>query len=208
LKEDMKRVKKGSLEVHDIFLCSACDGYQPLELEYKLTRGVLEMLIENELPFTLVTKSDNVLRDIDLIKNYRNCRAGFTIITLNEELKSRLEPYSPSIQARKDALKTLRREGVSTFCIMEPIMPTKDSNPFQIIEELQEYVDLFMFGKWSPYVKKTIPFNYDEAYYADLFKRLIPFCEEQGIPYCVTPHSEDFLARQGIKFKPYQRLTN
>lgn len=208
LKKDVKRVKKSGFEVPDIFLCSACDGYQPLELKHRLTRGVLEILIENEFPFTLVTKSDNVLRDIDLIKNYGNCRVGLTVITLNEELKSLLEPYSPPIRARKDTLRTLSHEGVSTFCIMEPLMPTKDSNPFEIIAELCQYVDLFMFGKWSPYVKKTIPFTYDEAYYSDLFKRLIPFCEGQGIPYCITPHSEDFLTRQGIRFRSYQRLTD
>lgn len=208
LEKDVRRVKEKGLEIQDIFLCSACDGYQPLELEHKLTRKVLEILIENDLPFTLVTKSDNVLRDIDLIKSYKNCRVGFTIITLNEEFKARLEPYSPSVDARKNALRVFSQEGVSTFCLMEPIMSTKESNPFEIIEELHEDVELFMLGKWSPYVKKGIPVEYDEVYYADLFSKLIPYCEKQGIPYCITPHSEEFLRRKGITFRQYQSLAS
>jgi hypothetical protein len=207
LKKDIKKAQEKGLEIQDIFLCSACDGYQPLELEHNLTRKVLETLIENELPFTLVTKSDNVLRDIDVIKSYKNCRVGFTIITLNDEFKARLEPYSPSIDARKNALKVFSREGVSTFCLMEPIMSTKESNPFEIIAELRGDVELFMLGKWSPYVKKGIPVKYDEVYYTDLFKKLIPYCEKHGIPYCITPHSEEFLKGKGITFREYQSLT-
>jgi hypothetical protein len=207
LKKDIRRIKKRRVEIQDIFLCSACDGYQPLELEFNLTRSVLEILIENDLPFTLVTKSDNVLRDIDLLKRYRRCRVGFTIITLNDKFKARLEPYSPSIDARKSALRAFSREGVSTFCLMEPIMSTEESDPFDIIAELRGDVDLFMLGKWSPYVKKGIPVEYNEVYYANLFSSLIPYCEEQGIQYCITPHSEEFLKSKGIAFREYQSLS-
>ena len=208
MKKDIKRIKAKGLDAPDVFLCSACDGYQPLELEHRLTREVLETLIENEFPFTLATKSDNVLRDIDLLKTYRKCRVGLTIITLDEEMKSRLEPYSPSIERRKDALTALSKEGIPTFCLMEPIMPTPKSDPFQIIAELKPYTDLFMLGKWSPYVKKGIPYKYDEDYYAALFKRLIPYCEDNSIPYCITPHSEEFLEKHRIGFRPYHRLTS
>jgi DNA repair photolyase len=207
LRKDIRKVIETGLELPDVFVCSACDGYQPLELEHRLTRAVLEILIENEFPFTLVTKSDNALRDIDLIKGYGNCRVGCSIITLDEGFKSKLEPYSPRVEARIDALRTFKREGVSTFCLMEPIMPTRESSPFEIIAQLRDHVDLFMLGKWSPYVKKGIPVIYDEVYYADLFRRLIPYCEAEGIPYCITPHSEAFLEREGIDFRSYLEIT-
>ena len=59
--------------IKDIFICSACDAYQPKELEREITRKVIEILIEHELPFTVLTKNTNVLRDIDLFKRYGKC---------------------------------------------------------------------------------------------------------------------------------------
>jgi DNA repair photolyase len=82
LQEDIKHItNEVEPDIKDIFVCSVCDAYQPIELEHKITRNVIQILRENNLPFTVLTKSANVLRDIDLFVGYNKCRVGLTIIT-------------------------------------------------------------------------------------------------------------------------------
>lgn len=212
VKENVKKILRKEITIKDIFVCSICDAYQPLELRYEITRRVLEVLTQNGLPFTVLTKNANVLRDLDLFKSYQNCRVGFTVITLDRKLKDILEPYSSPIEDRCKALETLKREGVSTYCSIEPIMPCNESNPFEIILALKPYVNLFEFGKWSPYIKKGIPEtilrNYSEQYYVGLFSKLLPFCKQQNIHYCIAVHSESFLTEHGFSFILHQLVTD
>ena len=73
LREDICKLKKSEefWLIRDIFLGAITDSYQPIEKRDNQTRQVIEVLIENELPFTVITKSDLVLRDIDLFKGYK-----------------------------------------------------------------------------------------------------------------------------------------
>ena len=102
LNKDMQYLRKNNLlgSIKDIFVGSVTDSYQPLELEHKLTRQVIEVLIENKLPFTILTKGNAVLRDIDLLKDYSLCRVGVTLISLNEDVRKDLEPGSSSYRCK------------------------------------------------------------------------------------------------------------
>lgn len=145
---------------------------------------------------------------VDLFRDYKNCRVGFTIITLDEGFRRKLEPYSSTVLNRIGALEMLHAAGVCTYCSIEPIMSCLKSDPFKIVTELKPYVDLFEFGKWSPYVKTGIPVNYDEAYYAKLFPKLIAFCENIDVKYCIAVHSEKFLRSLDLKFVPHLHVTD
>ncbi len=129
-------------------------------------------------------------------------------MTLDEGYKQTLEPYSSSIEERCKALETLKKEGISTYCSIEPIMPEKESNPFEIIKRLSPFVDLFELGKWSPYIKKGVSENYSEDYYINLFKQLIPFCQDMKVHYCIASHSEELLKEHGIRFISHQLVTD
>lgn len=187
-------------DIKDIMLCSITDCYQPLELRYGVTKEVIEILIENDLPFTVLTKSKNVTRDIDLFKGYDRCRVGLTIMTLDDSLRQSSEPNASPIPDRIQTLKKLKEAGIFTYCSVEPIMTDKRSDPIEIMEKLHDYVDLFEFGKLNPINNDNPDFN--KEYYIDMFKKINEYCEKHKINYCHAGHSEDFLKGHGLKFIP------
>lgn len=189
--------------IKDIFICSACDAYQPQDRNHKITRQVIEALIEYELPFTVLTKSPLVRRDIDLFQGYDRCRVGLTIMTLDDDFRKQLEPNAPPITERCDALETLKSAGISTYCSVEPIMSDGRSDPIEIVNQLKDYVDLFEFGKWNPKFAKGIPVRYDEQWYVDTFRKLNWYCNSLGVGYCHAGHSQAFLNNHNLKFIPY-----
>ncbi len=137
------------------------------------------------------------------------CRVGFTIITLDDEFRKKLEPNASPIEDRIEGLKTLKKEGISTYLSVEPIMPCEESDPIQIIERLKPYVDLFEFGKWNPktyvdkgLVKEATGIVHDKDFYVDMFPKLISYCEKNDVTYCIASHSADFLRSLGASYIP------
>ncbi len=177
--EGMRQATKDTIK--DIFVCSACDAYQPLEMKHEITRQVIEILTENGLPFTVLTKSASVLRDIDLFKDYDKCRVGLTIITLDDDFRQQLEPQASPIDERCKALEVLKAEGISTYCSVEPIMSDRRSDPIAIVNRLKDCVNLFEFGKWNPKFMNTVPVKYSEGWYVDVFNTLNQHCDTLGV---------------------------
>jgi DNA repair photolyase len=210
LKKDIRKLKAGNTVINDIFLGSITDSYQPLEETHKLTRQVVEVLMQNELPFTILTKSDLILRDIDLLKNYKWCRIGVTITSLDEGFRRELEPNSVSYERRIATLKQLKDNRISTYLSCEPIFPVREVDLVQIIMELKEIADLFEFGMWSKY--RTQGINeyyyklYTDAYYVSTFRRIIDCCEQYNINYGLAAHSKDFIERNGLPYRTYSPL--
>ena len=207
LEKDIKKLRKNSVTIKDIFLGSITDSYQPMEYTNKLTRQIIEVLKQNELPFTILTKNDLVLRDIDLFKHYKLCRIGVTITSFDEDFRRILEPFSANYERRTKVLKTLKDAGVSTYLSCEPIFPVKEADPISIVKKLRNVVDLFEFGKWSKYRTLGIPdyyyADYSDEYYGRMFKEIIAYCDEQKINYCIASHSEKFIKDNDLPFNPY-----
>ncbi|MFC1902651.1 radical SAM protein [Chloroflexota bacterium] len=195
--------------IKDIMVSSITDCYQPIESQHRITRQVIKLLIENELPFTILTKSASVQDDIDLFRCYDKCKVGLTIVTLDDNIRQSLEPNASPIVDRIEALRKLNQAGISTYCSVEPILPK--SNPIDIVDELRDYVDLFEFGKWNPegdtqaVVKQILGMNYSGDYYIDQFKQINDYCDKNKINYCHAGHSERFLKANGVSIR---RVTN
>ena len=119
---------------------SVTDAYQPLERKYKVTSGILEVLLKYKFPFSVLTKSDLVLRDIDLLKQCDDCSIGLTITTLDENVRSHFEPYSSSPAQRVEALKTLHENGIRTYVFIGPILPYL-TDIRSIVAAVHNYVD-------------------------------------------------------------------
>ena len=105
---------------------SATDAYQPVERKLGLTRGVLEMLTACEHPFTLVTKSAGVERDLDLIApaaRRHQALVFISVTTLDAELARRLEPRAAAPARRLLAVKRLAEAGVPVGVNIAPIIP-------------------------------------------------------------------------------------
>jgi len=118
LEKEIKKAKPGT-----VMLSSVTDAYQPLEEKYKLTRGALGILSRYNFPVHIQTKSDLVLRDIDLLKKLKEPEVGFTITCLDPEIQRKFEPGASSTEHRFKALKKLSQEGINTFIFFGPILP-------------------------------------------------------------------------------------
>ena len=106
----------------ELFFGSVTDPYNPQEETYKRTRSLLEQLKGSGVKLSIQTKSDLVLRDIDIIKTFPDARVGFSINTLDESFKNDMD-MAVSIERRLTAMKKLHDEGIRTTCFISPIFP-------------------------------------------------------------------------------------
>ncbi len=102
------------------------DSYQPIEEKYELTRKILEVLLDYRMPIMILTKSDLVLRDLDILKEIHQhafVNVIFTITTYDEETQKILEPNASSTSDRFRALKKIRKEGLYGGVMSTPVVP-------------------------------------------------------------------------------------
>lgn len=117
-KELARKPKRGT-----VLLGSVTDAYQPLEQKYRLTRAILEILLLHDFPVSILTKSDLVIRDLDLLRRFSSCEVGLTITTMDETIARNFEPHSSTPQRRVEALETLHQNGIDTYAFIGPILP-------------------------------------------------------------------------------------
>ncbi len=102
------------------------DAYQPLERRLRLTRRILEVLVETRHPFTVVTKSALVERDLDLIAQAaarKQAAAAVSLATLDRDLARRLEPRAAAPQRRLETIRRLAEAGVPVTVLVAPLIP-------------------------------------------------------------------------------------
>ncbi len=118
LSKELGRRKRGVVGIGTV-----TDPYQPLEKRHELTRQCLVELLKKDFPIYIQTKSDLVLRDIDLINGFSQSEVGITITTIDDEARKGYEPLASSVEDRLTALKTLAEAGIRTWAFLGPIMP-------------------------------------------------------------------------------------
>ncbi|MEJ7669904.1 MAG: PA0069 family radical SAM protein [Casimicrobiaceae bacterium] len=109
-----------------IALGTNTDPYQPIEREWQITRQILEVLAEYEHPFSIVTKSALIERDLDLIAPMAAksmARVYFSITTLDRNIARTLEPRAAAPHRRLQAVKTLSAAGIPVGVLSAPIIP-------------------------------------------------------------------------------------
>lgn len=105
---------------------SMTDPYIPLELETGNVRKALNLIYEKGFGFTVITKSDRILRDIDLLQKINEktkCVVQMTLTTYNEDLCKKIEPNVSTTRERFEALKKLRDAGIPTVVWLTPVLP-------------------------------------------------------------------------------------
>ncbi|GAF25291.1 hypothetical protein MTCOM_20710 [Moorella thermoacetica] len=115
LASQLRRPKKGR-----VMLASVTDAYQAIEKKYSLTQSCLKLLTKNGLKVSILTKSDLVLRDTELLKSMPAAEVSFTITTLDEKLARMLEPGASSPSRRLAALESLAGAGIKTWVQLKP----------------------------------------------------------------------------------------
>ncbi len=130
-----------------------CDGYQPVERTYQLTRGALQLIDEFDFPVHILTKSTLVKRDIDLIKeiNQRNrAIVSFSLSSADNAISSVFEPGVPSPEERLKAVSFFKREGVPCGIFLLPVIPFISDTPKILDETVKKArdagADFIVFG--------------------------------------------------------------
>ena len=133
-----RELAKPGYACEPIALGTNTDPYQPIEREWKITRSVLEVLAECEHPFTIVTKSALVERDLDVIAPMaakRMARVFVSVTTLDKALARTLEPRAAAPHRRLQAIAALAASGVSTGVMVAPIIPQLNDKDLEAILE-------------------------------------------------------------------------
>jgi DNA repair photolyase len=102
------------------------DPYQPAERKHKLTRGILELLLETRHPVTITTKSALVVRDLDILKPLAELnlvRVALSITSMDHKLSRKMEPRASTPEKRLEAVRLLSEAGVPTTVMAAPMIP-------------------------------------------------------------------------------------
>jgi len=199
LDRDLRRYRKGT-----IFISSVTDPYNPLEKEYKITRRILEKLVNTKFSASIQTKSSLVLRDLDLLKQI-DCEVGMTITTLDEEARRIFEPNTSSSEDRLKALKILKENGIKTYIFFGPFLPLiSDENLEETIKKFAgvkpDYIYLDSLNiknriHWRK-IRKVLEKHYPKLveewekilftkndYYNKIKKRVVELCKKYYLEY-------------------------
>ena len=111
------------LEPQSIYIGMNSDPYQPSEKTFKQTRKILELLAERGFSVCILTKSELVTRDIDLLRKMPDSSVGFSIAFHDEQTRQLFEKQAPSNKGRLEALGKLKSSGIKTYTLICPVMP-------------------------------------------------------------------------------------
>lgn len=136
LLESIDRRVEGSKKRLPVMISDCTDPYQPLEAELELTRKCIQALSKRQFPILITTKSDLVVRDIDLLSQ-TSSSVAMTITTINHQISQLIEPNAPAPKSRIAALKRLARHGITTVARIDPII-LHVNDDWCLFEELVE----------------------------------------------------------------------
>ncbi|MEM2929705.1 MAG: radical SAM protein [Thermoproteota archaeon] len=130
LENELKKLDRSK----PVSIANSSDPYTPGEAQSLLMREVLPVFIRNGFKLLMVTKSDLVARDIDILSKGMVC-VSITVTTLNERVARRLEPFAPPPVSRLRALEALSRVGIPTMIRLDPLIPgvNDDSNSIRAV---------------------------------------------------------------------------
>jgi DNA repair photolyase len=189
-----------------ILLASVTDAYMPLERKYGITRRILEKLIPLEPNLSILTKSNLVLRDIDLLKQFPKCTVGMTITSMDDKVRREIEPFASTVESRIGALKRLREEGLLSYVFIGPILPgltdwraiieaTRSHTNDYIFESLNIRGDIWQnVERWLKEKHPQLLEKYKEIYFTknsyweNERKEIEKYCKERKLDFEIYFH--------------------
>lgn len=106
-----------------LVISSVTDPYNAFEKRHGITRSVLEQLAGVPVAITLITKSDLIVRDMELIAGLENAEVAFSLNSLDDAFRRLFEPRAPDVKRRLAAMRRLHEAGIRTILFMSPIFP-------------------------------------------------------------------------------------
>jgi len=120
-----------------VSIANSSDPYPTMEKELELTRKCLQTLSNHNCRIQIITKSDLVTRDIDLLQKAKSMVA-FTITTDNDTIAKQLEPIAPPPSHRIQAIETLTQKGIPACVRIDPIIPYLNDNCITLVKKLAD----------------------------------------------------------------------
>ncbi len=201
IKRCAKPINVKKLYHKSVFLSSVTDCYNPFEAKYQITRDVLKQLTQADCQITISTKSDLILRDIDVLKELKNLIVAVSVNTLDNGFQSDMD-HAGSITRRIAVLQELRKQGIYTVLFLSPIFP--DITDFkEILEATSGFVCEYWFEnlnlrgnykqeilqyiaeKYPQYLNdyKEIYNNKNMEYWKQLSADIDSYCSQKEIRY-------------------------
>ena len=201
IKRCAKPINVKKLYHKSVFLSSVTDCYNPFEAKYQITRDVLKQLTQADCQITISTKSDLILRDIDVLKELKNLIVAVSVNTLDNGFQSDMD-HAGSITRRIAALQELRKQGIYTVLFLSPIFPYITDFK-EILEATAEFVCEYWFEnlnlrgnykqeilqyiaeKYPQYLSdyKEIYNNKNMEYWKQLSADIDSYCSQKEIRY-------------------------
>lgn len=184
-----------------LFIGSVTDPYNPQEKTYRRTRALLEQLQNSGAEISIATKSDLVLRDLELIKTFPNARVSWSVNTLDEQFQEDMDEAA-SIAQRLAAMKAFHEAGIRTTCFISPIFPGLTDIP-AIVEQVDDKCNLIWLenlnlrGSYKAVILEYIKKHYpglvplyreiyqkgDRSYWEALDGEIRQLAEKRGLSY-------------------------
>ena len=171
-----------------VWVSGVCDPYQAAEKKYRLTRRCLEVLLENQWPVTIQTKSSLVLRDIGILGQFNDIEVGLSITTADEKIRKLFEPGASPIKERIHALDVLHSRGIRTFAMIAPILPKSEG----LIGRLPGKVDHILIDRLNYsyanriYKENKLEWAREDDYLVEKAEELSAGFKKAGIPVQVV----------------------
>ena len=127
-----------------VSISSVTDPYNFCEIKYEKTKHVLEELKEINCHIRILTKSKNVLRDIELFKQFKSIEVGVSLNTVDDDFRKLIEPRASSVEDRINVLRILRENNIRNYLFISPIFPYLTDYE-KIIEQTRDFVDYYGF---------------------------------------------------------------
>lgn len=226
IKQCSKPISAKRLTGKSVFLSSVTDCYNPFEEKYCITQSILKQLVDIDCSVTVTTKSKLILRDVELLKKFKNLTVAMSINTIDEKFKNDMDNAS-SIYDRLNTLKTLHENGIYTVLFMSPIFP-EITDFVGIIEQSNYFIDEYWFenlnlrgsykSKILGYIERSYPQYknlYEEIYikgksdyWKDLENKIEEYCSQHSIKYNIYFYHEKLVENKIKSSKNQKQNTN
>ena len=184
-----------------VVIGSVTDGYLPEEQTYRRTRALLEQLVDSDAKIMVCTKSDLVVRDLDLLTRMKDVTVSWSVNTLDEDFRAAMDCAAP-IERRLAAMKEVYDAGLRTVCFTAPIFPGITDVP-AILHRVRDRCDFVWLenlnlrggfkGDILAYIAEKRPAlvplydaiykKRDRGYWQQLEREVRALTEREGLPY-------------------------
>ena len=176
----LRKKKLHALDGKKIYMSSVTDPYQPIERGLELTRSLLEELLRAHQPRLVIqTRSPDVTRDIDILRQFDHLQVNMTVTTDSEAVRRVFEPACPNNRVRLKAIERVAASGVDACITLTPLLPVDDARAFArqlqetgvtkfVIQPFHAGGGKFVAGTREPAEKMLAKYGWSEKRYKDI----------------------------------------